>query len=92
MISFIVTIFFTNVPMEETITIILDKLYDEKKIETNIPPNIMQDLLYSCTKHVHFTSNDKIYIQEDGVAMGSAGSTVGEHFYDSATRSCTTNH
>ena len=71
MISFDVKSLFTNVPLEETIDIILNKIYDEKKIETNIPRNIMKDLLYLCTKHVHFTYGGKIYIQIDGVAMGS---------------------
>ena len=71
MISFDVRSLFTNVPLEETIDIILNKIYDEKKIETNIPRNIMKDLLYLCTKHVHFTYGGKIYIQIDGVAMGS---------------------
>ena len=50
-ISFNVKSLFTNVPLEETIHIILNKIYDEKKIETNIPLNIMKDLLYLCTKH-----------------------------------------
>ena len=71
MISFDVKSLFTNVPVEETIDIILNKIYDEKKIETNIPRNIMKDLLYLCTKHVHFTYGGKIYIQIDRVAMGS---------------------
>ena len=71
MISFDVTSLFTNVPLKETIDIILNKIYDEKKIERNIPRNIMQDLLYLCTKHVDFTYGGKIYIQIDGVAMGS---------------------
>ena len=31
----------------------------------------MKDLLYLCTKHVHFTYGGKNYIQIDGVAMGS---------------------
>ena len=63
MISFDVKSLFTNVPLEETIDIILNKIYDEKKIETNIPRNIMKDLLYLYTKHVHFTYGGKIYIQ-----------------------------
>ena len=71
MISFDVKSLFTNVPLEETIDIILNKIYDEKKIETNIPRNIMKDLLYLCTKHVHFTYSGKLYTQIDGVAIGS---------------------
>ena len=59
---------FTNVPLEETIDIILNKIYDEKKNETNIPRNIMKNLLYLCMKHAHFTYGGKIYIQIDGVA------------------------
>ena len=31
----------------------------------------MKELLLLCTKKVHFTFNGKIYIQVDGVAMGS---------------------
>ena len=61
---------FTNVPLEETIDIILNEIYDEKKIEIFILQNIMKDLLYLCTKHVHFTYGGKNYIQTDGVAMG----------------------
>ena len=49
----------------------LNKIYDEKKIERNIPRNIMKDLLYLCTKHVDFSYGGKIYIQIDGVATGS---------------------
>ena len=70
MISFDVKSLLTNVPFEETVDIILDKTYDEKKLETKIPRN-MKYLLYLCTKHVHFTYGGKIYIQIDGVAVGS---------------------
>ena len=62
---------FTNIPLQQTIDIMLNKIYDEKKIERNIPRNIMKDLLYLCTKHVDFSYGGKIYIQIDGVAMGS---------------------
>ena len=70
MISFDVKSVFTNVPLDETISIIVKKIYDEGKIETDIPRNAMKELLLLCTKHVHFTFNGDIYIQLDGVAMG----------------------
>ena len=70
MISFDVKSLFTNVPLNETINIILRKVYDENKIVTTIPRSILKELLYPCTKHVHFKSNGEIYIQCDGVAMG----------------------
>ena len=69
LISFDNKSLFTNV--EEAIDIVLNKIHDEKRIERNIPRNIMKDLLYLCTKHVHFTYGGKIYIQIDRVAMGS---------------------
>ena len=71
MISFEVKSLFTNVPLDEIISIILRKIYDEGKIETNIPRNVMKELLLLCTKHVHFTFNRDIFIHLDGVAMGS---------------------
>ena len=71
MISINVKSLFTNVTLKETIDIILNKIYDEKRIETNVPRNIMKDLFYLCTKHVDFTYGGKIYIQIDRIAMGS---------------------
>ena len=70
-ISFDVKSLFTNVSLDDTISIILRKIYDEGKIETNIPKNVMIDLLLLCIKHVHLTLNGDIHIQLDGVAMGS---------------------
>ena len=90
-ILFDVKCLFTNVPLEEAIDIILNKTHDEKKIETNIPRNIMKDLLYLCTKHVHFTYGGNIYIQIDGVAM-TIRPTVGEHIYDISRGSHITIH
>ena len=71
MILFDVKNLFTNVPLKETVDIILTKVYDEKKIDTKIPKSILKELVYLCTKHVPFKFNNEIYIQCDGVAMGS---------------------
>ena len=71
MISFYVESLFTSLPLDGTISIILRKIYDEGKIETNIPRNVMKELLLLCTKHVQFIFNGDIYIPSDGVAMGS---------------------
>ena len=62
---------FTNVPLNETTDIILTKVYDKNKIDTKIPKSILKELLYLCTKHVHFKFNNEIHIQCDGVAIGS---------------------
>ena len=71
MISLDVKNLFTNVPLNKTIDIILTKVYEENKINTKIPKSVLKELLYLCTKHVHFKFNNEIYIQCDGVAMGS---------------------
>ena len=62
---------FTSVPLTETIDIILDRVYNRKEISTILTKNEMKKLLTLCTKNVHFTLNNEIYVQNDGVAMGS---------------------
>ena len=71
MISCDVKTLFTNVPLDETIAVILIKVFDKSKIMTNIPRETMKQLSLLCTKHVHFIFNGEIYIKVDGVAMGS---------------------
>ena len=71
MISFDVRSLFTDVPLDETIQTILQKVYVEKKTKTSIPKPILKELLLLCTKHLHFRFNYEIYIQIDRVAMGS---------------------
>ena len=67
MISFDVVSLFTNVPLEKTIDIIIKKVYKEKLIKTKIKANKLRALLLLCTKEGHFTFNDEIYQQVDGV-------------------------
>ena len=71
MISLDVKNVFINVPPDQTIEIILSKVYQEKEIGTSISKTILRELLYLCTKEVHFMFNDQVYIQNDGAAMGS---------------------
>ena len=71
LISFDVTSLFTNVPLDFTIEIILKRIYNRSEIQTNISRAEMKELLLLCTKSVHFSYNDSIYVQSDGVAMGS---------------------
>ena len=49
MVSFDVESLFTNVPLEETIDIILHKIYRESMIVTNITENDIKSLLFLCT-------------------------------------------
>ena len=71
MVSFDVKSLFTNVPLETTIDIILRRIYTNHELTTSLTKKEMKELLLLCTKNVHFTFNQQIYIQVDGVAMGS---------------------
>ena len=62
---------FINVPLDYAINIILRRIYDNNELYTNISKKEKKELLLLCTKNVHFTFNNKIYQQCDGVAMGS---------------------
>ena len=71
MVSFDVKVYllilFTNVPLDKTIYFVLRKVHNENKIQINIPKTVLKELLYLCTKQLHFTFNNNIYIQYDGL-------------------------
>ena len=68
MISFDVKSLFTNMYlMRRPLMLYLTRLMMKRKLKQTF----MKDLLYLCTKHVHFTYGRNIYIRTDGVSMGS---------------------
>ena len=71
MVSFDVKSLFTNVPLEYTIGWVLEWIYNKGELVTNIIRSEMKEMLFLCTKNVHFSYNQDIYIQTYGVAMGS---------------------
>ena len=71
MVSFDVKLLFTNVPLEYTIGLVLERIYNKGELVTNIIRSEMKEMLFLCTKNVHFSYNQDIYIQTYGVAMGS---------------------
>ena len=71
MVSFDVNSLFTNVPLEKTIKITLEKIYDRKEIINEITNPEMKEMLTLCTKNVYFTFDNQVYKQNDGVAMRS---------------------
>ena len=74
MVSFDVKFLFTLVPLEHTIDIITKRIFEKHEITTVFTKNEMKELLTICTR------ND-IYIQIDGVAMGSPlGSVIANTF------------
>ena len=70
MCSFDVSSLFTNVPLDETIQICLDKLYALPDPPT-LPRSVLKVLLEFATKKSHFIFDGQYYDQVDGVAMGS---------------------
>ncbi|CAF4078830.1 unnamed protein product, partial [Rotaria sp. Silwood2] len=83
MVSFDITSLFTNVPLQRTIQIILDKLYGPEHTCTYSDKKRddwcqkcknrfeMKYLLDTSTEDTNFIFNNKIYSQINGVAMGS---------------------
>ena len=71
MASFDVTSLFTNIPLDETIQIILDQLFSTNRLFPGISRKELKDLLNLTVKDCHFVFNGKLYDQIDGVAMGS---------------------
>ena len=63
---------FTNVPVDRTIAIILDYVYNNTIPPLKIPRNILKEMLEVCTKEAVFRApNGALYLQHEGIAMGS---------------------
>ena len=71
MFSFDVKSLFTNVPLAESIDIVLDKVFVDKVLKVPFTRPELKSLLMLCTEEVQFTFEGDIYIQADGVSMGS---------------------
>ena len=55
MISFDAKNLFIDVPLDKTIEIILRKFTNNRILDTSISQKEVENLLYLCTKHVHFS-------------------------------------
>ena len=70
MVSFDVKSLFTNIPVRETIDIIIDCIKDFD-INIGLPLDALRGLLALCTQNVQFLFDGHFYVQKDGCAMGS---------------------
>ena len=72
MVSFDVKSLFTNVPLQKTIELFSNKIYDKNSNANHLPikKKIFKKLLKLETKRI-FLYKDKLYQQIDGVSMGS---------------------
>ena len=74
---------YTNVPVRDTIDIILKNVYNHESLPPpKIPKNSLESLLSICTTEAPFKHIDgTIYTQIDGLAMGSPLSCTMANFY-----------
>ena len=69
--SFDVSSLFTNVPLDETIKICSDALYDDSDLQPLIRKDMFVELMKNATSSVEFSFNNIMCKQTDRVAMGS---------------------
>ena len=71
-VSFDITSLFTNVPLDEVISIYADFLYHSTLTSVpSLPESVFVELMELAPKSVSFSFNDTMYHQVDGISMGS---------------------
>ena len=72
LVSFDVKSLFTNVPLNKTIDVILDRVYTKKLITTKLKKRTLKKLITDTCQKTAFLCNNVIYEQKDGVSMGAS--------------------
>ena len=73
---------FTNITLDETINIIIEKLFSENETVHNLNKDQFKCLLTLATKESDFVFNGELHQQVDNVAMGSPlGPTLANIFF-----------
>ena len=70
LVSYDVTSLFTNIPLQETIDIAINLIFNHNP-NLNITRKELKKLFLFATSQTHFIFNSKFYNQIDGVVMGS---------------------
>ncbi len=83
MVSFDVSSLFTNVPIDEAVSVIRDKLQNDESLDerTCLSPECITELLEICLRSTYFRYNRNCYEQVDGAAMGSPVSALVANLY-----------
>ena len=83
MVSFDVTSLFTNVPVEEAVHVIREKLQENRTLQdrTTLPANRVADLLEMCLRSTYFTFGGAFCKQKEGTAMGFPVSAIVAKLY-----------
>ena len=71
-VSFDVKSLFTNVPLDKTIKVILDRVYKDKVISTTLKKRTLKKLMKDTCSKTAFMCDGVIYEQIDGVSMGAS--------------------
>ena len=71
-VSFDVEALFTNVPLRRTLNIILDHIYKDELITTTFKKCTLKKLILDCCSKTAFSFDEQIYVQQNGVSMGSS--------------------
>ena len=73
---------FTNVPVTETIELIVEAVYEH---QTMPPPSMLPEdlraLIKICTQKTPFIFENRMYVQTEGVSMGSPLGPIFADFY-----------
>ena len=77
---------FTSVQLTQTINFILHRVYNRKEISTILTKNEMKNMLTLCPKYAHFTLNNEIYVQNDGIDIGSPQEPISANAIYGGTR------
>ena len=70
LVSYDVTCLFTNIPLQETIDIAINLIFNHNP-NLSIARKVLKKLFLFTTSHTNFIFNSKFYNQINGVAMGS---------------------
>ena len=87
---------FTNIPLDETLNSIIEKLFPENETVHNFNGDQFKCSLTLATKESFFLFDEELYQQVDGVAVGSPlGPTLAHiflcHYEDIWLRNCLRN-
>ena len=75
LVSYDVTSLFTNIPLQETVDIAINLIFNHNP-NLNITKKDLKKLFLFATSRTHFIFNSKFYNQIDGVAMGFPSAPV----------------
>ena len=81
--SFDIKALFTNVPIEEALTVIHHRLQEDESLEdrTALSADQVSHLLELCLKNNYFVYDGQYYKQKEGAAMGSPVSPIVANIY-----------